>query len=226
MRQLPPCSLPAHIYFLAKTVVRTPSVVTQCQESQLSEGEDKWFKAGLDYKVSARSVSETLSKKTPNGKQLKNFRNWKISYPPNSRTFLPQARSSYRLSTSFSLPLTKLLATTVSTNLTTPRPYTKGLTKCLCLKLTDFRLPSLLEASLSWSVLECPPFSSAVRMVYHVVSTCSSHAGHCTATFWLRWELLSGTKIKRGCFPWDRGSTEVTKRNLMKSSVESAPHLQ
>lgn len=75
MRQIPACSLPVHIYFLAKTVVRTPGVVTQRQESQHSEGRDEDYKAGLGYKVSARSVSETLSKKTPNVKQLNNFRN-------------------------------------------------------------------------------------------------------------------------------------------------------
>lgn len=90
MRQIPLCSLPVHIYLLAKTVVRKPSVVTQGQESHRSEGRDEGFKAGLGYKVSARSVSETLSKKTPNVKQLNNFRKWKVSYPPNSRTFSPQ----------------------------------------------------------------------------------------------------------------------------------------
>lgn len=102
----------------------------------------------------------------------------KSKLPTKLQNFLTSARSSYRLSTSFSLPLPKLLANTVSTNLTTPRPYTRGLTKCMCLKLIYFILHSLLKTYLLWNVLECPPFPSAVHMHYHIVSTRSLHGRH------------------------------------------------
>lgn len=226
MRQIPPCSLPDHIYLLAKTVVRKPSVGTQGQEFQLSEGRDEGFKAGLGYKVSARSVSETLSKKNPNVKQLNNFRNWKVSSPPNSRTFPPQPdlRTEYELLT----PVAQALSNHCLYKLDYSTSLYKRTHKMHVFEADIFHSAQLTQGL---SVMECARMSSLFK--------CSTHSlPHCVhtliswwtlaqlATFWLRWELLSRTGIKRGCFPWDHGFTEVTKKDVMKLTVESAHHLR